>query len=438
MFEFVAIYLLYYLKKVINADKYHLLFFANIFFSTAFGYIFWHHPETFLYFTVASFFFFLFVLNKPMVSSIFLGLTIGQSLVMAFLGLNLLWYLTEKKQLLKYKTILIGLIILVISSIHYLYSYYLTGELFPLQSNAKFTLTAFKDLIPALLDPGVGLIWFYPMVIFTLIFARRNFRSVVVYLSVLLTLAAFMINRQFYTHQVGMRYHNYFYPAFFFILDPLLLRSKKTLQFLLIALSAFLTIGINTDIRANNDSMNISAKSFVGYEFTKRLFPFRYHEHPAVFINHTNYLTDYINQISEHNPQKTKVYIEGDNYYSDINYFYANKWIRTLFTPLKPGLLRFEFHDPQLSVQARLAGTTYSSVDGILEIPLGDNNLKTSAKGDMYVDFTHYAYVDWYFSGQCACDKYPDDQRLIGNSIKQAHLNGQIFYPPEYLELNQE
>lgn len=433
MFEFVAIYLLYYFKKVIKADKYHFLFFAYIFFSTAFGYIFWHHPETFLYFTVASFFFFLFILNKPIISSIFLGLTIGQSLVMAFLGLNLLWYLLERKLLLKYKTLLIGGIIFGISSFHYFCSYRLTGEFFPLQDNAKFTITALKDVIPALIDPGVGLIWFYPMVIFTLLFAKRNLRSVIVYLSVFLTLTAFMINRQFYTHQIGLRYHNYLYPAFFFILDPLLLRTRKKLQFFLIAISAFLTIGINIDIRTNNDSMNISAKNFVGYEITKRLFPFRYQEHPAVFINHTYYLTDYINEITEHDPQKTKVYIEGDNYYFDINYFYGNKWIRTLFTPLKTGTLRIEFIDPKLSVQAKIGNTTYTATNGIIEIPLDDSNLKSSMKGDMYVDFTRYAYIDWFFEGKCACEKYPEDTRLIGNSIKEAKLNKLVFYPPEYI-----
>lgn len=432
LFQVVAVYLLYYLKRKAKATDYRLLFFGYLFFSTAFGYIFWQHPETLLFFAVASFFFFLFVVERPLLASLFLGLSIGQSIVLLFLGLNLMWYFIERRQLFRFKTIIAGLIVVVIASFHYLVSYWLTGQFFPLSDNAKFQLSSLKDLLPALVDPGVGLVWFYPMVIFSLIFAKKSRTTLLVCVTVLMSLALYMVNRQFYTHQIGLRYHNYLYPAFFFILDPLRLKRRLSLQSILLIISAFLTIGINTDIRLNNDSMNISAKNFVGYKFAKRLFPFSYQEHPAVFINHTYYLTDYITYSTEHDPNKTKMYLEGNNYYSDINYFYPDKWLRTLFTPLEVGKLEFEFTDPNKSVTAKIGKKIFKGEEGLLSISIADEDLKSSQKGDMYVNFTRYAYIDWYFEGSCACELYPTDQRQIGNQFKSVRLNGRLIYPPAY------
>ena len=428
----VVFYLIYYLKNTLKIKDYHLLTVAYIFFSTVFVYIFWHHPETFLFFTVSSFFFFLYVKKKPVIASLFLGLSIGQSLVLVFLGLNLAYYLLSKnkniRELIKNSTFSF-IAIVSVASIHYLVSYILTGTAFSLQSNASYSLLTMKDIVPALFDPSVGLVWFYPMVILSILYAKKDLKTLIVFISVFLSLLFFMINKQFYTHQVGLRYLNYLYPAFFFILDPALLKKRKTLLVFILGASLFLTLGINTDVRVSNDTMDVSKKNFAGYKLLKRFVPNYYFEHPAVFMNHTAWLTDYIGDPKQHNPSKLKVFIESPaEYYADNKYFLGDVWVRLLMTPLNPGELEIEFERPDKRVDIKLNGKNYEVKNKTFKVNLSKNELRQSLKEDMYINFSNYLYLDLKAEGWCACEKFKDDNRQLGNSIVTIKNNGQIIY----------
>lgn len=428
----VVFYLVYYLKKIIKAKNYQLLALSYIFFSTVFVYIFWHHPETFLFFTVSSFFFFLYVLKKPVAASFFLGLSIGQSLVLVFLGLNLIYFVVTNFKNVKnflVNSISSAFAILSVASIHYLLSFYLTGNAFSLQSNAAFSLKTMKDVLPALFDPSVGLFWFYPMAIFSIVYAKKDLKTLTVLFSVFLSLLFFMINKQFYTHQVGLRYLNYLYPAFFFILDPRLLEKKKTLAGAMIGLSLFLTLGINIDVRLSNDTMDVSRKNFVGYKLIKKFASGWYYEHPAVFMNHSASLTDYIGDPKQHNPEKLKVFIDSPSeYLADNKYIVGNAWVRMLFTPIKPGTFEITFEKPNKRVWIKLNNKEYEVSNGIFTVNLSDKDIGQSLKEDMYINFSNYLYLDLMAEGWCACETNGNDQRTLGNSISQIKNNGVVVY----------
>lgn len=433
----VILYLIYYLKKELKNKDYILLTFAFIFFSTVFSYIFWQHPETFLFFTVSSFFFFLYVLKRPVFAAIFLGLSTGQSLVLVFLGLNLIFYTLKNNKSLQdiaKKSIFILLAFVPTASFHYLVSYYLTGKFFALQNNANFSLGTLKDIMPALFDPSVGLIWFYPMVIFTVFNMKKDLKSFVVLFSTLISLVLYMINNQFYTHQVGLRYLNYIYPAFFFILDGEKLKKLNIKNIIILALSVFLTLGINMDIRLNNDGMNISQKNFVAYKWIKRLLPQFYFEHPQVFIHHSMSI---INLNDPKNQYPTAFRIFADNnltpgtIYEDNNWIVGDKWVRFLFNPVKPGKLVFKFATRNKKSEARVNGKIFTSNKGILEINIKPSDINHSQKTDMYTFFTDYLYIDFKFESWCPCESGSSDKRLLGNSFEEIINNGKTLYKSE-------
>lgn len=426
----VLVALIYYLKTKIKTKLYLLISISLILFSTVLPYVFWQHPEIFIFSLIFFFFFCLFALNKPMLSSVFLGLAVGQSLVLFPYLLILLFeiYLKKNKRILAVLPIYIRVIIIfsLFGSLHYIISHLLTGHLFPLENYATFSLLAIKDVVRALIDPAVGLIWFYPMTIFCLLFAKNNSRTYVVIFAAILSLTLYMVNNQFYTHQVGLRYLNYIYPSFFFIIDPKKIKIPNISIIIIICFAAFLTIPISLNMHLSNDEMYIGQKNFIAYKAILRLFPFAYKDHPGVFVYRSQSLTD-LSKESERVADKLKIFVQNTKLFSD-GWISGNSWTRVLLNPVNLGNLTLEFREKDKSVVAIVNNHKYFSSEGKLSIDLRKEDILHSTKRDKFTVFSNYVYLDLYLEGWCPCDKGLNDQRLLGNYIEGIINNERVLY----------
>ena len=71
--------------------------------------------------------------------------------------------------------------------------------------------------VSAVLDPSMGLIWFYPLTLYLLVTSRWGRRQAALGVAWLLCLAVFCSVQRLFTHQVGLRALNYLYPVLLFL-----------------------------------------------------------------------------------------------------------------------------------------------------------------------------------------------------------------------------
>lgn len=422
--------LIYYYKKTLKSKNYLIIVISFILFSAMIPYVFWQHPEMFIFTTLTLSIFYVVGHKNIILSSIFFGLTIGQSLVLfPFISILIHEVLTSgsitwrRRVNLLFKVI--GITILI-ASLHYVLTFYLTGRFFPLGNFATYSILALKDVWRALIDPAVGIIWFYPMVIAAIIGFKRNVKTYLILGSALVSLTLYMINNQFYTHQVGLRYLNYIYPAFLFIFEPSKLFRRRTLFVGIIGFAAFLTVPINLDMHLSNDAMEIEPKNFIAYKAIKRLMPITYKDHPGVFVYRAESM---LNLTNDENKQldRTKIFVQNERQFGD-KWMRGNTWTRLLFNPIKEGALTIYFKLEESPVLAKVNRESYQSRDGILAIPIASDDISHSTKHEMFMIFTDYVYIDLYMDGWCPCDQGINDYRILGNSISKIENNDMIIY----------
>lgn len=409
--------LIYYFKTISRFDNYLYLVFGLVFLSAVFPYVLWQHPETFVFLNVTLFFFTLYGLKRPVLSAIFLGLAAGQSIVLVFLVLNLFYFLLFQGKVDPKKTIYTFTIFGIISSLHYLVSYYYTGRFFSLAGYSTISILAMKDIVYEIFDPSVGLIWFYPMVILCLVFLKRGLKSVVILISVFLCLLFFMINNQFYTHQVGLRYLNYVYPAFFFILDVKKIRQKMLLFFMLLGFSGFIASGFITDVTSSNSSMDPTTKNLVGYRLlTKALFPY-YKEHPSVFIYHSTLLHNDLPLVNDLGSFKAFAAKDGGTIYEKNGWMVNNPWSRLMLNPIKPGKVELSLVKPCNSTTYVVDNRKVTEDSKKIVFEVSDSMIGHTDKRDMNAKFSDFLYIDLKSEPGCAIE-----------NIKEIRNNGRVVY----------
>lgn len=409
--------LIYYYKTKLKFNSYLYLVFGLVFLSAAFPYILWQHPETFVFLNVTLFFFTLYGLKKPVLSAIFLGLATGQSIVLVFLVLNLIYFLFFHGKVDPKKTAHTFAVFGIISSLHYLVSFYYTGRFFPLADYSTISILAMKDIAYEIFDPSVGLIWFYPMVILCLVFLKRELKSAVILISVFLCLLFFMINNQFYTHQVGLRYLNYVYPAFFFLLDAKKMRQKTLLFFMLLGFSGLIASGFITDITSSNSSMDPTTKNLLGYRLlTKALFPY-YKEHPSVFIYHSTLLQNDLPLVNDLESFKVYAAKDGGTIYEKNGWIVNNPWSRLMMNPIKPGKVELSLVKPCNSTTYVIDNRKVTENSKKIEFEVLDSMVGHTDKRDMNAKFSDYLYLDLRSEPGCAIE-----------NIEEIRNNGRVVY----------
>ncbi len=76
-----------------------------------------------------------------------------------------------------------------------------------------------ERVVGSLIDPSMGLVWFYPMTLYCLAMSPWRRRQIALVAVSLACLAVFCSVQRLFTHQVGLRALNYLYPALLFLPD---------------------------------------------------------------------------------------------------------------------------------------------------------------------------------------------------------------------------
>jgi hypothetical protein len=76
-----------------------------------------------------------------------------------------------------------------------------------------------ERVVASLIDPSMGLVWFYPMALYCLAVSPWRRRHLALMAVFLVCLATFCSVQRLFTHQVGLRALNYLYPVLLFLPD---------------------------------------------------------------------------------------------------------------------------------------------------------------------------------------------------------------------------
>lgn len=251
---------------------------AAVFFSAAWAYVFWAHPEVF-YTTLVTLFLYGWLGDRPWVAAVAGGIVFAAQPPLAVLGV--LWSadLVRRRQ---YRWIVrTWPVMILLAAPQLVYNVHWLGTLVPM---TKAGLASAKYLSPSVLlaflfDPAMGLVWFYPIVFYCLICARRGWRSTAMIGAAVIVLFALTAVRNVYSHQVGLRYANFVLPIFLFLLDRLHFKSWPER----VALGGTVVLGAGLAINplGNSAGMDIRQKTFLPYEIATTL-P-EYTDNPEVF-----------------------------------------------------------------------------------------------------------------------------------------------------------
>lgn len=381
-------------------------------------YVFWTTPETFVFTVVLLYLMCLFVFRASLCAGVLLGIAVGQMPIMFPFALPLIvdgtigW-----GQKIRALIVAAG-----ISVIPFGINYQLTDTLFPLSPYVILSGQAIWDFIHVLLDPAMGLIWFYPFVYTAMFSLRLTLRSSVLIIAAGLSLLLGMMNSQFYTAQIGHRYLHYIYPVFLFLLDSG--KLKKPLLIAILAVSAFFAPGLyHSQVTVRND-IDISTSSYLPYRLAKYLFLYRYSEHPEVFAYHARPLD---------NDWKWKPHLiyfdnaDPDSYYEEDRWFKPGMWLRFIFWGFSPGKVALYFDRERYEVKARLNRREYISHNGVLDITLLPSDIVENGK------MGKYTYIDIWFSGWRPVDEgIIGDDRILGNRFASVSTPDEKIYEFPY------
>jgi hypothetical protein len=134
-------------------------------------------------------------------------------------------------------------------------------------------------LVRSLVDPAGGILWFYPVIVASLVRAPRTLRTLVLLAGVIavLVLAGFS---WWYSHQVGLRYGSYVLPAFLLLPERVgFTRWGDGLSWTFAALAG---TGLAVNPVGNSAGMDIDQKYFLPYRVIRRL-PFYPEDHTVTW-----------------------------------------------------------------------------------------------------------------------------------------------------------
>jgi hypothetical protein len=134
-------------------------------------------------------------------------------------------------------------------------------------------------LVRSLIDPAGGIVWFYPVIVASLVRAPRTLRTLALLAGVIavLVLAGFS---WWYSHQVGLRYGSYVLPAF--LLLPERIGFGRWSDGLSWTFAALAGTGLAVNPVGNSAGMDIDQKYFLPYRIIRRL-PFYPEDHTVTW-----------------------------------------------------------------------------------------------------------------------------------------------------------
>lgn len=230
-----------YLKE--KNDEKRALVLSALFFllSASMTYVLWIHSEMLMLFLVTAY---LFCLHKKryILSALFIGFAAGVKLPILALLLPFWYELIFSKRDFR-KTILCSIISFAVLFPQIFYNIYYLGAFNAVvkEGLANFKFITLSTVIGSFISPFYGLLWFYPMVAFTILNMERKVKNYLLFFSIVIVITAMNSTVNLVSHQVGLRYLMLIYPAFLFMTGKIKFNIRNKI---LIVMSTFAIAGV--------------------------------------------------------------------------------------------------------------------------------------------------------------------------------------------------
>jgi hypothetical protein len=182
------------------------------------------------------------------------------------LGLLALPFLVEQLLRKRYLPALLAAAVLVAwAAPQWIYNVFWLGSFVPMRSQglASSNYASLGLLARLLVDPSMGLFWFYPAAAYCLVCLRPGLRSLSLPIVALGVLSIMTAVYDFYSHQVGNRYANWVFPAFLFAAGPLRMDTWPARLSALFAIVVGAGLAINP--LGNSRDMDVRGKTLLAY-----------------------------------------------------------------------------------------------------------------------------------------------------------------------------
>jgi hypothetical protein len=238
-------------------------------FSAAPNYLLWIHTET-LQLALMAGFMFLWRREKIYPAALVLGVAIGAQTsfaVLAPLFLGLLLF--EKRRLVP--VVIAGAVVVAGAAPQLLANVLLAGALNPMAASGLVGPKYFSldRVIRGLFDPAMGLLWFYPAIVPSLLLAPKGLWKRVALVAPVAIIVATTFSVGFVSHQVGLRYGNYVFPLVLFAVEQVRFEGiRMALSWMFVVLSG---LGLLVNPLGNSVTMDINGKWFLPHQVARRL-----------------------------------------------------------------------------------------------------------------------------------------------------------------------
>ena len=273
-----------------------------------------------------------------------------------------------------------------------------------------------------LIDPSMGLVWFYPAVAYCLVCLRPGLQSLALLAAALGVLLMMTVVYDFYSHQVGSRYNNWVFPAFLFAAGTL---RTDTWPARLSGLYAIVVgAGLAINPLGNSRDMDVRAKTLLGYRAFNRWSVAW--ENPEVFRFGSDQLV--LDRL-----YTRRVTRDG--------WTWGDDRADLMLLGVRPGMLVLELRswpnpNQRQSVELRTGGATVREISlepaklERAEIPLGSDDIR----GYRRWKDRSYAYLSIRAQGWSpAIEQQGDrpeahDLRKLGVRIERVSLDGEVLF----------
>jgi hypothetical protein len=239
-----------------------------VFLSAAWSYVFWAQADA-LYASLVAFFLYLWFSERPRLAMAVFGPACAAQPALALLALPMLVDLAMKRRFLTAAACVA--ILAAWAAPQLAYNVWWLGTPLPMSrvGLASPDYMSLSLLARLLVDPAMGLIWFYPAVAYCLIRMRLDWRTISLVAASVGVLAAMTAVHTFYSHQVGSRYANWIFFVFLFSVEEVDLKGWPAR--LAAAFAVVVGAGLAINPLGNSQDMDVRHKTFLGYQLSEEL-----------------------------------------------------------------------------------------------------------------------------------------------------------------------
>ncbi|HVU03160.1 MAG TPA: glycosyltransferase family 87 protein [Polyangiaceae bacterium] len=238
------------------------------FLSAAWSYVFWTQADA-VYPALVALFLHQWFAGKPLRASLAAGPLVAAQPALGLVVLPMFVELVHRRKFARAAggALVVGAFV----AAQFAYNVVKLGTLLPMNKMGLASLSNLSEplFVRLVFDPSLGLLWFYPAVVYCLLSMRSTARSWALVGAAFGTLFVMTGVHTFYSHQVGSRYANWVFPIFLFVASsPSLERTGEKLA---AAFAVVVGAGLALDPVGNSRDMDVRHKTFLPYRIATAL-----------------------------------------------------------------------------------------------------------------------------------------------------------------------